>query len=198
MAKTLDFYIDLISPFSYLCNLKLPDLAARYGYTLAYHPIDIPTAKLAAGNYGPSNMKVPAKIKALGQDLHRWAKHYEVPFKFPKGFNGARMNTGMLYAQAHGKVRAYVDRAYWLLWAEGEDPNDDNVLRGLARDAGLDPDALLAYAASREGELAFQESRVQAHARGVYGAPIMMVDDQIWWGNDRLMFVEEYLREHPG
>lgn len=196
MAKTLDFYIDLISPFSYLCNLKLPDLAARYGYTVAYHPIDIPTAKLAAGNYGPSNMKVPAKIKALTQDLQRWAKHYEVPFKFPKGFNGARMNTGILYAQAHGKAREYVDRAYWLLWAQGEDPNDDAVLRGLANDAGLDPDALLAYVSSREGERAFQESRVAAHARGVFGAPIMMVDDQLWWGNDRLMFVEEYLREH--
>ena len=43
MAKVLDFYIDFTSPFTYLCNLKLPDLAAKYGYQLNYHPIDIPT-----------------------------------------------------------------------------------------------------------------------------------------------------------
>jgi len=49
---------------------------------------------------------------------------------------------------------------------------------------------------SREGEKAYEASRVAAHARGVYGVPIMMVDDQIWWGNDRLMFVEEYLKAH--
>lgn len=196
MAKTLDLYIDLISPFSYLCNLKLPELAERYAYTITYHPIDIPTAKLAAGNYGPSNMKVPAKIKALGQDLHRWAEHYGVPFKFPKGFNGWRMNAGILFAQAHGKARAYVDRAYWLLWAEGVDPNDDEVLRGLARDAGLDAQAFLDYVGSPEADKAFQQCRVAAHARGVYGAPIMMIDDQIWWGNDRLMFVESYMQKH--
>ena len=89
-----------------------------------------------------------------------------------------------------------MDRAYWLLWAEGADPNDDAVLRGLAKDAGLDGDALLAYVASRDADKAFQQCRVAAHARGVYGAPIMMVDDQIWWGNDRLMFVEDYLKKH--
>lgn len=198
MARTLDFYIDVISPFSYLCNLKLPALADRYGYAITYHPIDIPTAKLAAGNYGPSNMKVPAKIKALSQDLQRWAEHYEVPFKFPGSFNGWRMNSGILHAQAQGKARAYVDRAYWLLWAEGADPNDDGVLRGLARDAGLDPEALLAYVASPEGDRAFQQSRVEAHARGVFGAPIMLIDDQIFWGNDRLMFVETYMQKQAG
>ena len=70
-SKVLDFYIDFTSPFTYLCNIKLPDLVAKYCYGLNYHPIDIPTAKLAAGNYGPSNRQVPAKIRALLQDLNR-------------------------------------------------------------------------------------------------------------------------------
>lgn len=195
MAVNVDFYIDIISPFSYLANVKLPALADKYGATISYHPIDIPTAKLAAGNYGPSNMKVPAKITALRQDLGRWAKYYGVPFVFPKGMMGWRINTGMCYAITQGKARAYVDRAYNLVWAEGADPNDDDALRGLARDAGLDANAYMAYVSSKEGADAFTTSRVAAHARGVYGAPIMMIGDNIWWGNDRLMFVEEYLRQ---
>ncbi len=195
-AKTLDFYIDFTSPFTYLCNLKLPDLVAKYGYQLNYHPIDIPTAKLAAGNYGPSNRQVPAKIRALMQDLNRWAQHYGVPFSFPKGLNAWRMNIGTFYAIEKGKARQYVDEAFRLVWADGVDPNDDGVLRGLAIKAGLNADELLAYASSRMGEKAYEASRVAAHARGVYGVPIMMADDQIWWGNDRLMFVEEYLKAH--
>ena len=195
-AKELDFYIDFTSPFTYLCNLKLPDLVAKYGYQLNYHPIDIPTAKLAAGNYGPSNRQVPAKIRALMQDLNRWAKHYGVPFNFPKGLNAWRMNIGTFYAIEKGKTRQYVDEAFRLVWADGVDPNDDGVLRGLAKTAGLDAEELMAYVSSRAGEKAYETSRVTAHARGVYGVPIMMVDDQVWWGNDRLMFVEEYLKAH--
>jgi 2-hydroxychromene-2-carboxylate isomerase len=195
--KVIDFYIDFTSPFTYLCNIKLPDLVARYGYQLNYHPIDIPTAKLAAGNYGPSNRQVPAKIRALMQDLNRWADHYGVPFNFPKGLNAWRMNIGTFHAIEKGRARQYVDEAYRLVWGVGVDPDDEGVLRGLAKTVGLDVDEFLAYVSSRVGEKAYEASRVAAHARGVYGVPMMMLDDQIWWGNDRLMFVEEYLEAHP-
>lgn len=83
-----------------------------------------------------------------------------------------------------------------MVWAEGVDPDDEGVLRGLAKTAGLDSDEFMAFVSSRAGEKAYEASRVAAHARGVYGVPIMMLDDQIWWGNDRLMFVEEYLKAH--
>jgi 2-hydroxychromene-2-carboxylate isomerase len=130
------------------------------------------------------------------QDLNRWAQHYGVPFKFPKGLVAWRMNIGTFLAIEKGKARHYVDEGFRLVWGEGVDPNDDAVLRGLAAKAGLDVDAFMAYVSSREGEKAYEASRVAAHARGVYGVPIMMADDQIWWGNDRLMFVEEYLKAH--
>ena len=66
-----------MSPFSYLAHVKLPDLARKYDLSVAYHPMDIPQAKMAAGNYGPSNREVPAKIKVMLADLKRWAKHYD-------------------------------------------------------------------------------------------------------------------------
>lgn len=199
MAKTLHLYFDLISPFSYFAHLKLPALVRKYGYEIAYHPIDIPTAKLAAGNYGPSNQKVAVKMRALGQDLKRWATHYGVPFNFPTGMIGQRINTGTFYAIRHGRAEQYVDAAYRALWGDGGvDANSDEFLRALAAKVGLDAEGFMAYVNSPEGEREFEKSRVEAHGRGVFGSPIMMVDDQIWWGNDRLMFVEEYLREHPG
>ena len=199
MAKTLDLYFDFISPFSYFVHLKLPDLARTYGYQIAYHPIDIPTAKLAAGNYGPSNQKVPAKIRALMQDLHRWADHYSVPFNFPSGMVGRRINTGTFFAIEAGKAEAYVDAGYRRLWGDGGvDAADEGFLRELAGSVGLDADAYMAYVDSPQGEREFAKSRNEAHARGVFGSPIMMVDDQVWWGNDRLMFIEDYLKAHPG
>src|SRR3546814_3604932 len=84
MTATIDFYFDFISPFSYLAQLRLPEIARRHGRALAYHPIDIPEAKIAAGNYGPSNREVPAKIKVLTADLQRLGRRYDVPLTFPR------------------------------------------------------------------------------------------------------------------
>jgi 2-hydroxychromene-2-carboxylate isomerase len=194
MTKTIDLYIDIISPFSYLAHTQLPKLASTHGYTLAYHPIDIPSAKMAAGNYGPSNREVPAKIAAIKQDLERWAQRYGVVLTTPKGFNGLRWNIGVLYAQAAGSAEGFVREAYERVWAQGIDPADTGQLVDAARAAGLDVDPFLAYVQSTRGETDFRKACVEAHRRGVFGAPIMMVAEQVWWGNDRLDFLEEYLK----
>lgn len=191
--KHIDFYFDFISPFSYLAHLKLPALAQRYGTKLAYHPIDIPMAKIAAGNYGPSNREVTPKIKVMLADLDRWARRYQVPLAFPQSFACQKWNTGALFAIEHDRAQAFVSEAYGRIWGQGIDPSDDNELKSAASVAGLDPDEVIVYTESSMGQTLFRKSCVEAHARGIFGAPIMVIDDQYFWGNDRLDFLEEYL-----
>lgn len=191
--KHIDFYFDFISPFSYLAHLKLPELARRYGATIVYHPIDIPSAKIAAGNYGPSNREVPPKIKIMLADLHRWADRYGAPLSFPKSFACEKWNTAALFASEHGCAEAFVRLAYEKIWGQGIDPSDDEELSAVASAAGLDADKLMAFVDSSAGQTQFRKSCVDAHANGVFGAPIMVVDDQYFWGNDRLDFLEDYL-----
>lgn len=198
MSRAIDLYFDFISPFSYLAITQLPRLAKKYGYGLNYNVMDIPTAKLAAGNYGPSNQKVKPKIRALMQDLSRWAKHYGVPFAFPSGMVGKRINAGTFYAIDQNQAEEYVTKVFHELWGVGgHDANDDVFLTKIATDMGWAASEFLEFVNSDAAAKRFEQSRIKAHAAGVYGAPMMMLDDQIWWGNDRLMFVEEYLQEHP-
>lgn len=198
MAAQIDFYFDMISPFSYFAHLKLPELATKYGYTLVYHPMDIAVAKIAAGNYGPPNREIPVKMKAIVQDLNRWATYYKAPFMFPKSFDTGRWNIAALYAtQQQGAAEAFVTDAWARLYGAGADPSDDAELRGAAKAAGLDADVMLAYMASPKGRADFNKACVAAHARGVFGAPIMMIGEEIWWGNDRMHFLEDYLAAHP-
>jgi 2-hydroxychromene-2-carboxylate isomerase len=194
----IDFYFDFISPFSYLAHTKLPALAERYGAKINYHPMDIPTAKIAAGNYGPSNRDIPAKIKIMVPDIHRWAARYGVPMKFPKGFEGKKWNTGVLFAEQNNCAAAFVAEGYRRIWGEGIDPADDNELRSAAAAVGLDPDALMQYVNSPEGQTQFRKSCVDAHAHGIFGAPIMAVGEEYFWGNDRLDFLEEHLQSLTG
>lgn len=197
MSRHIDFYFDFISPFSYLAQVKLPDIAKRYGRPLSYHPIDIPQAKIAAGNYGPSNREVPPKIKVMAADLDRWARHYDVPMVFPAGFDCSRWNVGALYAAKRNAAETFVREGYARIWGKGADPADERHLRDAAQMADLNPDELSDYTKSSLGQTEFRKACVEAHRCGVFGAPLMFVDDQIFWGNDRLGFLEEYLAGSP-
>ncbi len=194
MKKKLIFYFDMMSPFSYLAHVKLPDMVKKYGYELQYHPMDIPRAKKAAGNYGPSNLEIPPKIKALKIDLVRWADRYGVPLNFPKNLKVQLWNVGVLYAREKGQLKEYVDEGYRRIWGEGCDPTDQSELEGLASTLGWKINEFIEYINSSEATAEFEQCCTDAENNGVFGAPIMMLDDQVWWGNDRLMFIEEYLK----
>jgi 2-hydroxychromene-2-carboxylate isomerase len=197
VEKVIDFYFDFMSPYAYLANCKLPGLAKSYGYRIEYHPIDIPSAKIATGNYGPSNRELPSKIKVLEADLRRWAKRYDVPFRLLPHADVRAWNIGTLYANKKGVAEAYVNGAYGRLWGLGADPGDTLQLRQIAESLQWDPDEFISYVGSTKAQTAFRKQCVLAHARGIFGAPIMMVNEEVWWGNDRLDFLEDYLKANP-
>lgn len=193
--RTLDFYFDFISPFSYLAQVKLPGIAERYGCSIDYRPIEIPEAKIAAGNYGPSNREIGAKIRVLTADLMRWATRYGVELNFPASFDCEDWNCAAVFAREEGKAGEFVSRAYDRIWGKGIDPGDRDELKGCASAAGLDPEALISFVESSEGQTEYRKTRAEAYERGVFGAPMIFVDDEVFWGNDRLDFLEEYLQE---
>lgn len=199
MHKRIDFYFDFVSPFAYLANVKLPGLAKKYGAEIVYHPVDVLLAKLAAGNYGPSNRDIPGKAHYIREDRLRWAARYQVPMV--AALNGARaprMNAGVFYAAQQGRAEQYVKRGYHLVWGEGKDPEDEATLVALARELKWAPGDLLAYVNSPRAREAYERSQREAHKRGVFGTPIMIVDKHMYWGNDRLDFLASYLASKPG
>jgi len=88
-----------------------------------------------------------------------------------------------------------VDSAYRIIWGEGQDPERDDHLERCAEEMSWLPDEFKRYVHGEQAASSFRKACVDAHNRGVFGAPIMMLDDRIWWGNDRLTFLEEYLQQ---
>lgn len=193
MQKQVHFYFDFMSPYSYLANTQLPTLVDQYDAHLVYHVMDIPSAKLAAGNFGPSNREVGPKFSVLVEDLKRWAQHYQVPFTFPPNLDCSRWNIGALYEGECSKE--YVDIGFDSIWGKGIDPMDDEPLINCANQMGWEPQAFLDFTSGSEGATKFRQQCVYAHDAGVFGAPIMIVDDEIFWGNDRLIFLERSLNK---
>jgi 2-hydroxychromene-2-carboxylate isomerase len=191
--RHLDFYFDFLSPFAYLAFPPALRIAERYGLTPRVWPIDLKAAKLAAGNTGPTNREIPAKLRYLTADMKRWAKRYGVPLVFPPNYASERANRGTFYAIDRGQANDYVQRLWSAAWGRGEDMSSPDVLGEVARGLGWPVEEFLDYTTSEASAQRYAQSNQQAHELGVFGVPMILIDDQMWWGNDRFDFIVEYL-----
>lgn len=198
MSK-LDVYISLISPFSYVAQTQLAALAERTQSSIAYHLLNHHKLFKLASNPGP--ITIPAKAKYLGKDLQDWCKYYDIPFKLPSGFpktNSKRGAAGAIIAQREGKLPQFVDIVLQAYFVEDQDIADPQVLGNLASKIGLDAGAV-ASAAKDPAMLGQVDAETEAAAkRGVFGVPTFFVGDDMYWGSDRLMFVEQALKKGLG
>lgn len=195
MARKIDFFFDFVSPFSYLAHARLPSIAAKYGYSIEYHPIDLQTAKLAIGNTGPATREMPIKLEYMRLDLRRWAAVYGVPFKPVVGYGSRRVNCITFFAIDRNCVGKYVNFTWDLIWGQGGAMNDDGLLKKIAQAMEWETEEMFAFAGAESTAKRLDAENQRATSLGVFGAPTMLIGDQMWWGNDRLSFLEDYLRE---
>jgi 2-hydroxychromene-2-carboxylate isomerase len=187
---TIEFFYDFSSPYSYLAAMKLPEVAHRTGATLRYRPFVLGAVFKAAGNHMPA--EIAAKAAYQLKDLQAWANDYGVPFNFPDVFplnaiKAARMAVALETEADRAKLTERVYKAYW---GENKDITDVGVLAQLANEAGFDGAALVARTDQQAVKDALRANTDDAIARGSFGAPTMFVGEQMFIGNDRLVFVE--------
>ena len=195
MERTIDFYFDFISPFSYFAFHRVPALASRHGYRVAWHVIDLAETKRLAGNTGPTSREQPLKRRYNQHDKDRWAARYGIPIVNPTTYGPDRLNKGKYFADDRGATEAYLACAWRKVWGEGGDMAGDAILRDAARQCGWNEETFLAFTQSPEADERYRQGTRAAHERGVFGVPTMMVGDAMWWGNDRLDFLAEFLEE---
>lgn len=189
---TIDFFFDLSSPYSYLAATQLPALAARTGATIRWRPMALAGVFAATQNRMPAES--PPKAVYMLADLHRWAARYGVPFRFNSRFplNTIPAMRLVLVGDRHGRAEAVALEAFRRVWAEDLDPNPPEQLAAIAAAAGL-PAGAEAGVTDPAIKAALIANGEEAVARGVFGAPAMLLGDQLFWGNDRLDFLEEAL-----
>ncbi len=191
--KRVEFFYDYASTYSYLAHRPIEELAERHDAELVFKPMVLGFVFKATGNSMPA--AVPAKAAYMVHDVRRWVRHYGVPFHMPSVFpvNTIRALRTAIAALEEGVFPAFHHAVMQAYWANDQDIGDGEVLTALATRAGLDGVRLVA----RTEELAIKDklkaNTDEAIRRGVFGAPTFFVGDQMFWGNDRLLFVEEAL-----
>jgi len=195
MSTTVEFYFDFGSPTAYLAHCRLQQLAAQYDLTVEYRPMLLGGVFKATDNMSP--VAIPAKGKyMLEQDLPRFAKRYGAPLNFNPHFpiNTLQAMRGAVAARDAGVMPTYVDALYTAMWVDQKNLGDSDVLAAVLTEAGLDAEALLAATGDPDVKGELIRSTEEAVARGAFGAPTFYLGDDMYFGQDRLDFVEEALR----
>lgn len=194
--KTLEFFFDLASPYSYLAATQLGALCQRTGARLQWKPMVLAAVFKAAGNTMPATV-IP-KARYMLTDLVRWARQYQVPFRMTSRFPVNALKPMRLIVAAEssgpGKSGELALALFRALWVEDRDITAPEEMRALCAEVGLPGDALLAAIETPEVKDRLRAYTDEAIARGVFGAPALVVGSELFWGNDRLHFVEDELK----
>ena len=194
MPKTLEFFFDLISPYSYLASTQVEAVCARTGAALAWRPFLLGAVFKATENASPASH--PFKARYLFKDLARWVEHYGLPpVTYPSEFPFRVVDADrlVLVAAERGKAGPYARAAFDAIWAQGKDLSKGEELSAVLRQVGMEPEPAFARAGAAEIKETLKRNGEEAVERGAFGAPAFFVGEEMFVGNDRLSFVEREL-----
>ena len=195
MSKQVEFFFDVGSPTAYLAWTQLPALCAQAGAELVYRPMLLGGVFQATGNASPA--AVPAKSRYMNIDMARHARRYGVPLA-PNPFfpiNTLLLMRGATGAQLRAPERfdAYLRGVFNAMWVTPQNLNDPATAAQALAAAGFDPAEVMVWANDAEVKAALRATTEEAIARGVFGAPMMFVGTEMFFGQDRLDAVREAL-----
>ena len=193
--KTFDFYFDFGSPAAYLAFTQLTKLENETGSTAVYKPMLLGGVFQATGNHSPAT--IPAKGAYTRTDFARFANRYAVPFNHNPHFP---INTLTLMRGAVGLQRtnldqflAYCDTVFKGIWVDGLNMSDPAVVGKVLSRAGFEPTTMLTLCGEQTTKDALKAITEEAVTRGVFGAPTFFVGDEMFWGQDRMDWVQDAL-----
>ena len=193
MPRVVEFYFDYGSPYSYIAHTRLREVLRRTGGEAQYRIMLLGGVFQLTGNSSPANN--PLKWPNSQRDLERYVKKYQVPFQRNPHFpvNTLKAMRGAIVAEAEGILPRYTDAVFAGMWRDGQKMDDDVVLGRVLGDAGIDPARVLPRIAEDAVKQKLKSYTEAAVKRGVFGAPTFFVDGEMFFGQDRLEFVEDAL-----
>lgn len=191
MSKTIEFFYDYSSPYSYLADARLSELVYRTGATIVYKPAILGVLVMESKNTPPPS--IPAKFSYYAVDINRWAIKYDIPYETNPYFPLRSIN--LMRAAIVAQQSDHFDlfhRAMWkAMWEDKKNLADTEVIIEVCNAAGLDGSAIMEAAGSDEIKSELKRNCDDALGRGAFGLPTFFVGGEMFFGNDRLDFVED-------
>jgi 2-hydroxychromene-2-carboxylate isomerase len=192
MTKSIDFYFDIISPYSYLAHKKIKAILEKKKILFNYKPI------LVGGLHNLQGITAPAlikpKLKHMMSDCNLIAAKNNFDFtwnsKFP--LNSLNVMRGYIFINGDNKD-LYLNTLFDAYWKDNQDISNEEILISLIKKCKIDPDSFLVGIKDPNIKNELIDFTKEAHNKEIFGAPTYVINDKIFWGQDRLEFaLDEY------
>ncbi len=188
-AVDVQLFFNFRSPYCYIASKTMFTVFDDYRTRLLWHPL---------GGWNGRSPPERAQLKRpiARQDVARIARRLGIPLKPPPAeTDPTRAAAGSLLAEERGLLRPYIVEAMRAEWANGRDIGHGDVLREIGNAVGLDASELEAAIDDPARHAQLERNWEEARRRGAMGVPTFIIGEEIFWGQDRIDYVEEHLRE---
>jgi 2-hydroxychromene-2-carboxylate isomerase len=197
MPKIVDYYFTPVSPFAYLGHGRFVAIANRQHASVNVKPVDLGKVFGVSGGL-PLKERAPQRQAYRLVELERWARYLGLPINKQPAFfpvSGDLASKWILAASNRGAADALklTGAILTAVWAEERNIADGGTLAAIALEQGLDADGLEAVAAAPDTTARYAALTQEAIERQVFGAPTFVYRDELFWGQDRLDFLDREL-----
>lgn len=198
MSETILYFHSLSSPWAYLGAQRLYAIARKHGAEIIPKPIFVQEE-----NGGiPLRSRPNARQEYHAVELDRWRRYLDLPLNLkPKYYPTVPLEACYMVIAARQSGVDALTLSYELLkalWADERDTKDPEVRRAVADAIGLDGAALLAKSQTPEVAAEWEANKAEALSLGIFGTPTYALDGVIYWGQDRLDFLDRALTAKTG
>lgn len=198
MTKSIDYYLTLVSPWAFLGHDRFLKIAKQNDAKINVIPVNYGTIFAATGGLPLGKRSEQRKSYRL-MELARWREENNVPINIhPKFFPASDLIAALMVttvAERGGDAIGLTGLFQRLVWIEEGNIADEATAIEVANRAGLNGAELLKESQAPEIKALYDKNTDDAIARGVFGAPTYIIGDELFWGQDRLQFVEKALKK---
>lgn len=195
--KSFDCFFFIGSTYTYLSVCRADALARTRGVELNWRPFSVRTLMREQNNVPFADK--PAKLKYMWRDIARRAESFRIPFAGPPCYPidaAETANHVATLAALEGWCPEFTRAAYKAWFLEGKDPGEARALADILTGLGKDPGKVLALAAAPAVREKYADETAIARANGIFGSPTYVIDDEIFWGDDRLEDALDWFKRH--
>lgn len=196
MARSIDYYFSLVSPWAYLGHAPFLAIVRRHGLAVRYRPVFLGEVFSETGGL-PLAKRHPVRQRYRLFEMQRWREKRGVPLNIHPKFWPFDVSLAdrciIAIQQAGADPAAFVGRAFAGVWARDENLADEAVLAAIAAEVGVDAGAMLAGARSDGAQAEYAGNITEAIGADVFGSPSYVIDGEVFWGQDRLDLVADML-----
>ena len=189
MIKPFEFYFDFASPYTFLAHKEIKKIENENSIKVKYMPILLGALLSSAGI--KANVDIPIKAKYMIKDCKLWAEKNRITFKFNNYFPIITLNLMrcVLVAEKKDFAQNFIDKVFDAIWRDGLNLNDNAIVEKLLKNLDINPKTFLMDAIHPTIKDDLKKRTDNAHDKGIFGAPSFIVNNKIFWGQDRLEFV---------